>query len=312
MNYTTYASAYPKGAGIDSRTMMLYFGISLAVHLIFIGSVALMPASSPRPKLGQGSINVSLVSLPGPPKAAPGPAIAPPPSPAAKPIAVPATKIKQTPKAPVIETSPAKPKPVAPKKSAKTVSLAAKQQKPRVKRSLKKKTQNRQKMINQALAGVQKKVEHSQSQSVQQALDRLKKKVAQSEADGSQPGQAVAKMPGTGGTAVAGAAGSGGRRALEITDIYKIEVALQVERHWAFSQQIAGDGRAQQASIVFRVLPNGEITDIRFTQKSGNSYLDDSAYKAVVKASPVSPHPTDIKVPHVTVALRFTPEGLRK
>ena len=60
------------------------------------------------------------------------------------------------------------------------------------------------------------------------------------------------------------------------------------------------------------MIGNGEITDIRFTQKSGNAYLDDSAYKAIVKANPVSPHPDAIRVPYVTVALRFTPEGLRK
>jgi colicin import membrane protein len=226
---------------------------------------------------------------------------------------VPAKKIKQTLKAPVIETPPPKPKPVTPE-PAKTVSLAAKQQQPKVKRSLKKKTQNRQKMISQALAGVQKKVAHSQSESVKQALDRLKEKVAQSEAGGTQAGPAVAKMPGAGagGADMAGTSGPGGKRALEITDLYKIEVAFQVERHWAFSQQVAGDGKTQQTSIVFQVLPNGEITGIRFTQKSGNSYLDDSAYKAVVKASPVSPHPDAIQVPYVTVALRFTPEGMRR
>jgi len=319
MNNTTYASAYPMGAGIESRTMMFYLGVSLVIHLIFIGSVAFMPESSPRPRLGQRSINVSLVSLPGPLQAAPGPAVspapAPLPSPAAKPVAVPPKKIKQTPKAPIIETPPPKAKPVSPK-PAKTVSLGAKQQKPRVKRSLKKKTQNRQKMINQALAGVQKKVEHSQSQSVQQALDRLKKKVAQSEAGGSRPGQAVAKMPGTGtgGAVTAGAAGSGsgGKRMLEIIDLYRYEVAFQVERHWAVPQQVTGDGVGSMGRIRFRVLPSGEITDITITQRSGNSYLDDSVYKAILKANPVLPHPAAVKVPYVTVGVKFTPEGLRK
>ncbi|CAB1073932.1 hypothetical protein D1AOALGA4SA_2001 [Olavius algarvensis Delta 1 endosymbiont] len=319
MNNTTHASAYPMGAGIESRTMIFYLGISLVIHLIFIGSVAFMPESSNRPRLGQGAINVSLVSLPGPPQAAPGtvvsPAPAPIPGPAAKTVAVPPKKVKQTPKAPVIETPTPKPKPVA-SKPAKTVSLDAEPQKPRVKRSLKKRTQNRQKMINQALAGVQKKVEHSQSQSVQQALDRLKKKVAQSEADSSRPGQAVAKMPGagTGDAPAAGAAGSGsgGKQMLEIIDLYRYEVAFQVERHWAVPQQVTADGVGSMGRIRFRVLPSGEITDITITQRSGNSYLDDSVYKAILKANPVSPHPAAVKVPYVTVGVKFTPEGLRK
>ena len=315
MKKRTYAPAYPMGTGIESRTMVFYFGISLVIHLIFIGSVAFMPESNPRPRLRQGSINVSLVSLPGPPKAAAGPAISPAPAPVAKPaakaVAVPKKKIKTAPKTPIIDTPPPRPLPVS-AKPAKTVSLAAKQQKPKVKKSLKKKTQNRQKMIHQALSGVQKNVEQSQSASVRQALDRLKKKVAQSEADGSQPGQTAAGMPGAPGAGIPGAAGSGGKQALEITYIYQVEVALQIERHWAFSEQLAGDRKDLQARIVFQVLPNGDITDIRFTQKSGNSYLDDSAYRAVVKANPVSPHPAAIRVPYVTVALRFTPEGLRK
>ena len=98
---------------------------------------------------------------------------------------------------------------------------------------------------------------------------------------------------------------------MELVDIYKIEVAFQVERHWAFSEQLAGEGGALQASLVFRVLPSGDVTDIRFTERSGNTYLDDSAYKAIVKASPVSPHPEGVREPYVTVALRFTPQGIR-
>ena len=310
MKKRTYAPAYPMGMGIESRTMVFYFGISLVIHLIFFGSVVLMPGSNPRPRLRQGSINVSLVSLPGPRPAAAGPAISPASEPAAKTVAVPKKEIKQTPKAPVIDRPPPKAPPVLPK-SAKTVSLAPKQQKPRVKKSLKKKTQNRQKMISQALSGVQKNVEQSQSNSVRQAIDRLKKKVAKNEADGSQPGQTLAGTSGAAGAGIPGATGAGGKQALEITKLYQIEVAFEVERHWAFPQQMADESKALQVQIVFRVLPNGDITDIRFTQKSGNSHLDDSVYKAVVKANPASPHPDAIKVPYVTVALRFTPEGLK-
>jgi colicin import membrane protein len=296
--------------------MVFYFGISLVIHLIFIGSVVYLPESNPRPRLGQSAINVSLVSLPGLPQASTeseiSPAPASSPEPVAKTVAVPDKEIKPAPKAPVMAPAPPEPPPVLPQ-AAKTVSLAPAQHKPRVKQSLKKKTQNRQKMIDQALSGVRKDVEQSESDSVRQAIDRLKKKVAQTEAAAPPTDQIAKGIAGAAGAGIPGAAsGSGGKRALEITDLYKIEVAFQVERHWAFSQQVAGDSKAQQASLVFRVLPGGEISDIRFTQKSGNSYLDDSAYKAIVKANPVSPHPAGIRMPYVTVALRFTPEGLRK
>ncbi len=318
MKNRTDASAYSMGAGIQSRTMLLYLGLSLIIHLVFIGSVVYFPEPTPRPRLGRGAINVSLVSLPGPPKtarapvASPAPAPAPVTKPSAKPVPSPKPEIKPPPKVPVIETAPSEPLPATPK-PAKTVSLAPQKRKPMVKTSLKKKTQNRQKMINQALSGVQSQVDNSQPDSVRQAIDRLREKVAQSETHKTGGAvQAAKEIPGATGTGVPGASWDGGRRVLEITEIYKIEIAYQVERHWAFSQQVAGEGRALQASIVFRVLPNGNISDIRFTQKSGNAYFDDSVYKAVVKANPVSPHPEAIRMPYVEVPIRFTPEGIRK
>lgn len=309
------AHAYPMGQDVDSRSMALYIGISLLFHVIFIGSVIFMPSAAARPRLGPGAINVNLVAMPGPPAAAPAAeaSAAPATKPAAAPVAIPKKEAEQAPKAPVVEPPPPKPLPVVPA-PPKTVSLAPKEDKPKAKQSLKKKTIDRQKIIDQAVAKVEQKVEESRSDSVQQAIARLKKKVAQGEAAGSNPDAAAKETTNAAGAGVPGGTGGGGggRGELETTDLYKIEVAFQVERQWAFSQQLAGDDRALQASLVFKVLPSGEITDIRFTQKSGNSYLDDSAYKAIVKANPVSPHPAGVNVPYVTVGLRFTPEGLRK
>jgi colicin import membrane protein len=262
-----------------------------------------LPESAPRRRLSPGSINVSLVSLPGPPAAASAPAA----KPAAKTEVAPKPEVKKAAKAPVIKAPPPQPPPVE-AKPQKAVSLAPTKKKWKAKKSLKKKTLDRRKMIDQAMSGVQKKVEKSQSDSVNQAIAALKKKVAQTEANSSQADQSVRAATGAG---VPGGTGSGGQRALELIDIYKIEVAFQVERQWAFSEQLVGDGQALETRLVFRVLPSGEVTDIRFTERSGNSYLDESAYKAVVKASPVSPHPEGVRALYVTVPLRFTPQGIR-
>ncbi len=309
MKRRTYAHAYPMGAGAGSRTMVLYFGISLALHLIFIGSVVFWPASAPKPRFSPGSINVSLVSLPGPPSAGPAPAAVP--KPPAKPLAKPKKEVKAAPIEDVVAIPPPKALPEI-KTPKKTVSLTPQPKKIKVKKSLKKKTQDRQKMIDHALTTVKKKVEKSETDSVSQALDRLKKKVEQTEssrAPGVSTGQTQA---GAGGGGAPGSTGTGGPRRLEVIDIYKIEVAYQVERNWAFSQQLAGDGQELQVKLVFKVMPNGEISDIRFTENSGNSYLDESAYRAIVKANPVSPHPTGVRQPYVTVGVRFTPEGMKK
>lgn len=293
-----YSNVYPLGLGTESRAFVFYFGISLLIHMIIIGYLVFAQESTPRRRFSPGSINVSLVSPPGLP------------APAAKSVIIPEPKVKAAVKAPVIEQQPSVPLPV-PQKPKKTISLTPDKKNRKVKKSLKKKTLNRKKMIEHAVSKVQKKVENSKTNSVKQAIDALKTKVAQTEANASQTNRAAGTESGATGAGTPGAGGAGGRRALELIDIYKIEVAFQVERHWAFSEQLAGDGGALQASIVFKVLPSGEVTDIRFTERSGNSYLDESAYKAVVKASPVSPHPEGVRALHVTVAVRFTPQGIR-
>ena len=306
MKRKIHAQAYPMDTGIGSRTMALYFGISLALHLIFFGSVIFWPASVPKPRFSPGSINVSLVSLPGPAPTGPAPAAV------AKPAAKPAPEPKKVAKAAPIEEVQVMPPPKALpeiKTPQKTVSLAPKTKKIKAKKSLKKKTQNRQKMIDHALTDVKKKVEKSETDSVSQALDRLKKEVEETEAS---RGASAASGQAAAGAGEGGVPGSGGLRRLEMIDIYKVEVAYQIERNWAFSQQLAGKGKALQVSLVFKVMPSGEITDIRFTEHSGNSYLDESAYRAIVKANPVSPHPTGVRVPYVTMGVRFTPEGITR
>jgi colicin import membrane protein len=306
MKTKAYAHAYPMGTGVDARTMVLYFGISLAIHLILFGSVVFWPASVPKPRFSPGSISVNLVSLPGPPSAAPA-AVSKTP---AKPVAAPKKEVKTAPIEEVVAIAPPRTLPEI-KKPKKTVSLTPKPKKILPKKSLKKKTQDRQKMIDQALTKVKKKVEKSETDSVSQALDRLKKKVEQTESSRVQAGSTGQAAAGAGGGGVPGTTGSGGQRRLELIDLYKIEVAFQVERNWAFSQQLAGEGQTLQVSLVFKVMSGGEIADIRFTERSGNSYLDESAYRAIVKANPVSPHPTGIRTPYVMMGVRFTPEGIK-
>lgn len=84
-----------------------------------------------------------------------------------------------------------------------------------------------------------------------------------------------------------------------------------MNKNWAFAQQLASGTGNLVASIVFKVMPDGSIEDIFFTDRSGNSYLDDSAYKAIVKSSPVKPHPEGLARAYIEMGLRFTPEGVR-
>jgi colicin import membrane protein len=99
---------------------------------------------------------------------------------------------------------------------------------------------------------------------------------------------------------------------LELIDIYRIEVAYQIQKNWAFSEQLAGGRTELVAELAFTIMPSGEIKDIWFDKRSGNMYLDESAQKAILKSNPVSPHPPGIVKPFIIVGLRFTPKGVGK
>jgi colicin import membrane protein len=289
-----YAKRY-HGLGRDSPSMVFPFGVSFLFHLIIIGALVFMPQFGSKPRLGSGVVNVSLVSLPssGPDSAGPAASVVKP-----KPVE------KKPPQKPVVKVPEPKPVPAV-KKPPKAVSLAPKKIKP--KKSLKKKTLDRSKMIDSAIDRIEKKVEKTETDSVASAIEQLKRKVEASE---SQP------RTGTGGGASgkagpAGGSGTGGARVQESILIYQAEIQYQIQKNWAFSQQLAGDNTHLEAVLAIKVLRNGEIEYIWFDKKSGNTYFDDSAYKALVKSNPLPPLPNDYMRPYYKVGLRFGPKGLK-
>jgi len=287
-----------------TRSLASSLAISLGMHVLVIAAVLYAPMDFSKPRLPPGAISVNLVSMPGP-----GPAPGPPAGDGAPPMETPkpVEAPKPAPEKPAVSVVPPKPVPEAPKPE---VSLTPKVKE---KKSLKEATKDSEKMIERAIERIEKKVSEPDTSSVASAIDRLKKKFAQTETGPGRPGPPgpTAGQGGGGGPAGGGGGGGGGPGAIEPIDIYRASVASQVERNWAFSPQLAGGDKNLKVGLVFKVLPNGEITDIRYAERSNNSYLDDSAYKAIVKSSPVAPHPPMIKAPYVVVAIRFTPEGIR-
>ena len=282
--------------------------ISLGLHGLVIAAMLYAPLDFAKPRIPPGAISVNLVSMPGP-GPAPGPPAGDgaPPSESPKPVEIP----KPAPEKPAVSVTPPvpapKPVPEAPKPE---VSLTPKVKE---KKSLKDATKDTHKMIERAIERIEKKVSEPDTSSVASAIERLKKKFGEPETGTGRPGPPAATpgQGGGGGTGSGGGGGGGGSGAITPADIYRASIASQVERNWAFSPQLAGGDKNLKVGLVFKVLPNGEITDIRFTERSNNSYLDESAYKAIVKSSPVAPHPPAIKEGFVVVAIRFTPEGIR-
>ena len=275
----------------ENRFAYWAFGLSFMIHLAFFGGF-LATQKHKSSRISKTSvINVSLVATPQ--KAARSKAAV------KKAVTTPKTKTSKKKKThkKVVKVAP------NPVKKEPVVSTAGKQ-----KTSLKKKTLKASKVKKSALKDIEKKVEKTSLDQITSALDRLKTKVEEQEVekrleDTASPDQSPA---------AAGSEGTGqGGRAGELIDIYRVEIAYQIQKNWAFPEQLAGGRSDLQTLLVFKVMPNGEIRDLFFTDRSGNSHFDESAYRAVMKANPVDSHPAGIIRPYVQMGLRFTPEGVK-
>ena len=275
----------------ENRFVYKAFGFSLILHLAIFGTLLVAQKHKPSMIPKTSVINVSLVAAPQ--KAARSSVTA------KKTATVPKPKISQK------KETQKKAVTVAPKPVEKTPVVST-SGKPKV--SLKKKTFKASKVKKSALKDIEKKVEKTSSDRITSALDRLKTKVEEQEVE-KRLEMEEAPAPPSAGT---GSEGSGqGGRVGELIDIYRVEIAFQIQKNWAFPDQLAGGRTDLQTLMVFKVMPNGEIRDLFFTDRSGNTHFDESAYRAIMKANPVDPHPAGIIRPYVQMGLRFTPEGVK-
>jgi colicin import membrane protein len=167
-----------------------------------------------------------------------------------------------------------------------------------VKKSLKKKTYNASKVIDQAIQRIEQKARKSRPRPVLQAIDQLKKDVQ---------GEAGVAVTGVGTTKA-----QISQKNLELLDIYNAEIWHQITKNWAFSQQMAGGHADLEAVIIVKIMRDGEIRDVWFERRSGNRYFDDSAHKAVKKSNPLPALPEGFLKPYYEVGFRFNLSELKR
>ncbi len=284
----------------DGQAPLIYpVALSLACHLVFLVLFVVTPSLRSEKPQEQSVINVSMVSLK---------------SPAVQKTEKPAVENK----APKIEKPEVVKKPkVSPpvKKAVKVVDKPP----PKPKTSLKKKTFKSTQVVKRAIEQLEEKAdlktakqtEAAQPEPLKSALERLRQEVGKAEANrsassGKSTDRSAVKTSGK-----LGKLNEDGKKTAELIDLYRIEIAYQIQKSWAFNEQMVGGDQSLVAAIVFKVMPDGEIRDIFFTDRSGNTYLDESAYKAIVKSNPVDSHPNGLVQPYVVMAIRFTPQGIR-
>ncbi len=201
-----------------------------------------------------------------------------------------------------------------PSKPEPEVSLAPeKAPRKKVKESLKKKTYQPSRVVRSAIERLEKETETVRPDTVTDAIERLRKNLNKRtpEVSGTKNSQqtknrtASKGIPGENGTP-----GGKGLKSWEPFAIYNVEIAYQIQRNWAFSEQLTRGRKDLETLVGIKILANGDIKDIWFDKKSGNHYLDESAIRAIKKSSPLPPLPKDFTGRFYKVGLRFTPKGI--
>jgi len=302
-NVHAHAYLYQQLEG-DLAPFFTMFVISIVCHFAFFAVVVLKPGHTRSKRFEPRIINVNLVALPRP-KASPAPKAAPKST--EKVTVKPETPTpRRVEEKPVIKEAVA----LAPK-PAPEISVAPEPKPVKAKTSLKQKTFKPRTVVKPAIKRIEKKVNESRPNQIAEAINRLKDKVDRTEKDRRNEAQKEGQTGRSPLWAGIDEPGSGKEEFGGLIQIYKLEIAYRVQKNWAYSEQLAGRQSKLKALLVFKVMPDGEIKDVFFTDRSGDSYLDESAYKAVIKSNPVPPHPKGLVRPFITVGLRFSPEGVK-
>ena len=256
-------------------------GLSILCHVLFFSGVIFLPQVRFDRDYIPSSVEVDLVSLP--------PAVSK--SQRASYQAPPPARPKKAPKAVQEPIKAVKPAEV----SEQPVSMAPKPME--VKRSLKKKTYDASKVIKSAIARIEKEAPKSRPHSVLEAIGKLEQEVKSQE-----------------GVIIRGGLASGGvsKKTVELLDIYNAEIWHRIQKNWAFSNEMARGRTGLEATIIVKIMKRGEIRDVWFEKRSGNSYFDDSVFKAVKKADPLPPLPEGYRGPFYEVGFRFNLSELQR
>ena len=286
MNKRIYPHTYQDEEN-EHRGFFSNFAVSLLCHLIFFVILIFAPGYATDRNPSLSVINVSLVTLPSQNNA---------PLPA---------KVKtQT----VVEKKDQKTKisskavPKTDQKSPESISLKPKKKK--VKQSLKKKTFKTDKVVKSAISRIKKEVEDSRPDQINKAIARLKDQVEKT----GPP--SLSKQQKTKETGPPGGSATGSKKDLELMDIYMIEIKYRIQKNWSFTPHLAGGLTDLEAWPAIKIMPNGEIKDIWFDKRSGNSYFDEQAKKAILKSNPLPPLPKGYVRPYFQIGFRFTDSGL--
>jgi TonB family protein len=128
--------------------------------------------------------------------------------------------------------------------------------------------------------------QRKQTSSVDRAIDDIRKKVNTSV---SPP---------------APAAQTGNAESNAKMNVYYSLIWSRIRGKWSLPQGILPRENIE-AIVQAKILRNGTVTDLSFEKRSGNRYFDESAMKAIKKASPFPPFPDSLRDNNIDIGIRF-------
>lgn len=330
----------------EQKLVFYAITLSLVLHIAFFTLFVILPEISGKRQLYSEPIMIKLAGGGGP---GPGPAttavdttptvVTPPPSNEKAPANTkPETAVESVYIPPPVETtaaptqySTAKPEdadqpPVEPVDNADNVKTFSSQTvKPsnatqkveQIQRDLQRTQQNTQQATQRSETAVQEST--TGNESVSSAIQQLRDKQAAQQASGG--GTGTGSGAGTGG-GTGGGHGTGTGTGVGPGDgtgltgplaVYLGIIVPIIEKNWSFSPAMYKGTPNMEVVIEVDILPSGEISNMRYVKKSGDVYLDESAFKALAKSSPLPAYKaSEMRREKITMQFRFTPKGLKR
>jgi colicin import membrane protein len=97
---------------------------------------------------------------------------------------------------------------------------------------------------------------------------------------------------------------SGQGNTASLMNRYYAQIWSKVRQNWALPPSIVAE-KNLEVIIDVRVLRSGQVTQISFEKRSGNSFFDQSAYRAIKKSDPFPPLPAWIQDSSIELGVRF-------
>jgi len=254
--------------------------LSVVLHVFALSAMLFLPNLASTRTFYSPVYSVRLVNLP------------PSPSPVGEPLTRPSAKVQPSlPPPPVVE------KPQA-KEKAKPISLSPKQK------------EEAERKITDAVERIRQRQE---SKNIDSAIERIRDQKEARQVSSAIEGIRKRVTIGSSGAVETGETGTGGASSGVMSIKFKIYYGLiwqRIRSVWVLPEEALGGKKNLETIIAIRIAKDGQIEDVQFEKKSGNSYLDDSALRAIKKANPLPPLPPGMEGEKFYVGVRFTPSDL--